>query len=258
MSFDADLNACAALVERGDPLRFRAVMAAPVAARRVLFPLYAFNVEVARAPWVTQEPMIAEMRLQWWRDVCEEIDKGGPVRRHEVAMPLAQVITSEDANLLDELVAARRWDIYKDPFEDAAHFADYLNKTSGHLTWVAARSLGAADETVVRDAAFAAGVATWLRAIPELEAKGRIPLLDGTADGVKTLAADAFARLQKARKSRASVSKAARAALLHVGQAESTLKAAMADPARVADGRLPDVAAQDQLRLAVRSLTGRW
>ena len=35
-------------------------MAAPVAARRVLFPLYAFNVEVARAPWVTQEAMIAE------------------------------------------------------------------------------------------------------------------------------------------------------------------------------------------------------
>ncbi|MDF1726920.1 MAG: phytoene synthase, partial [Sulfitobacter sp.] len=32
MSFDDDLNACAALVERGDPLRFRAAMAAPVAA----------------------------------------------------------------------------------------------------------------------------------------------------------------------------------------------------------------------------------
>jgi 15-cis-phytoene synthase len=258
MSFDADLNACAALVERGDPLRFRAVMAVPVPARRVLFPLYAFNVEVARAPWVTQEPMIAEMRLQWWRDVCEEIAKGGPVRRHEVATPLAQVITPGDADLLDQLVAARRWDIYKDPFEDAAHFADYLNRTSGHLTWVAARSLGAADEAVVRDAAFAAGVATWLRAIPELEAKGRIPLVDGTADGVKALAGEGLERLQNARKSRALISKNARAALLHVGQAETTLKAALANPARVADGQLPDVAAQDQLRLAFRSLTGRW
>jgi len=258
MSFDADLNACASLVERGDPLRFRAVMSVPVAARRVLFPLYAFNVEVARAPWVTQEPMIAEMRLQWWRDVCEEIAKGGPVRRHEVATPLAQVITPGDADLLDQLVAARRWDIYKDPFEDAAHFADYLNRTSGHLTWVAARSLGAADEAVVRDAAFAAGVATWLRAIPELEAKGRIPLVDGTADGVKALAGEGLERLQNARKSRALVSKNARAALLHVGQAETTLKAALANPARVADGQLPDVAAQDQLRLAFRSLTGRW
>ena len=79
MQFDDDLTACAAIVERADPLRFRATMAAPVKARRVLFPLYAFNIEVARAPWVTQEAMIAEMRLQWWRDVCEEIGQGGPV-----------------------------------------------------------------------------------------------------------------------------------------------------------------------------------
>ena len=111
MSFDADLTACAALVERADPWRFRAAMAAPVAARRVLFPLYAFNVEVARAPWVTQEAMIAEMRLQWWRDVCTEIADGQQVRCHEVATPLSEAITAEDAQLLDELVAARRWDI---------------------------------------------------------------------------------------------------------------------------------------------------
>ena len=58
---DADIAACAALVARGDPPRFRAAMAAPVAMRRLLFPLYAFNLEVARAPWVTQEPMIALM-----------------------------------------------------------------------------------------------------------------------------------------------------------------------------------------------------
>ena len=58
------LQACAELVERGDPDRFLATMAAPVALRATLFPLYAFNVEIARAPWVTQEPMIAEMRLQ--------------------------------------------------------------------------------------------------------------------------------------------------------------------------------------------------
>ena len=74
---DDDLNACAALVERGDPVRFRAAMASPMAARRVLFPLYAFNLEVARAPWVTQEPMIARMRLQWWRDALAEIAAGG-------------------------------------------------------------------------------------------------------------------------------------------------------------------------------------
>jgi phytoene/squalene synthetase len=83
------LTACAALVERGDPDRFRAAMAAPPPARNVLFPLYAFNLEVARAPQVASEPLIGEMRLQWWRDALAEIAAGGPVRRHEVTTPLA-------------------------------------------------------------------------------------------------------------------------------------------------------------------------
>ena len=257
MSFDADLTACAALVQRGDPLRFRAAMAAPVAARRVLFPLYAFNIEAARAPWVTQETMIAEMRLQWWRDVCEEITKQGAVRRHEVATPLSQIVTSEQARLLDESAAARRWDIYRDAFDSEGHFARYIDQTSGNLTWVAAQLLGPAEEAVVRDAAFGYGVAMWLRAIPALEAAGRVPLLDGTAAGVKALALRAQDCLALARRSRASVSKPARAALWHVGQADGVLKAAVRDPGAVADGHLPDPALTDR-HLAWRVLTGRW
>ena len=91
------LQACADLVRKGDPDRFLAAMAAPPAARRVLFPLYAFNVEVSRAPWLTSESMIAEMRLQWWRDVLEEIRAGGAVRRHEVVDALVPVLDAEGA-----------------------------------------------------------------------------------------------------------------------------------------------------------------
>ncbi|GAA6175125.1 squalene/phytoene synthase family protein [Sulfitobacter pacificus] len=258
MSFDADVTACAALVERADPWRFRAVMAAPLAARQVLFPLYAFNVEVARAPWVTQEPMIAEMRLQWWRDVCDQIASGDAVRRHEVATPLARVLTPQRAQLLDELVAARRWDIYKDAFEDSAHFARYIDQTAGHLAWVAASSLGQADEQVVRDAAYAIGIAAWLRAIPELEARGRIPLLDGTREGVAFLAKDALSRLAKARAQRSTISRAARPALLHVGPAQAILSAAAKDPGAVIEERLPDPVDGDRFGLAYRAMTGRW
>jgi len=46
MSFDA----CAALVAKGDPDRFLSAMTAPVALRGRLLTLYAFNLEVARAP----------------------------------------------------------------------------------------------------------------------------------------------------------------------------------------------------------------
>ncbi|SFS57338.1 Squalene/phytoene synthase [Sulfitobacter marinus] len=255
MKFNDDLTACAAIVERADPLRFRAAMAAPLAARRVLFPLYAFNIEVARAPWVTQEAMIAEMRLQWWRDVCDEIGKSGAVRRHEVATPLGAVIAADQAHHLDTLVGARRWDIYRDPFEDEAHFDAYIDQTAGSLMWVAASSLGTADEVVVRDAGYGAGVAAWLQAIPQLVEQGRIPLLDGTDAGVSALARKALTRLEKARQSRGKVSAAARPALFSIGASAAVLEAAIETPSRVGSGTLPPL---DRFALSWRALSGRW
>ena len=252
-----DLTACAALVERADPLRFRTAMMAPLVARKTLFPLYAFNVEVARAPWVTQETMIAEMRLQWWRDVCEEIEQGKPPRRHEVSTPLATAITPQDAPLLDVLTAARRWDIYRDPFEDAADFERYIDQTAGNLMWVAARNLGAADEGTVRDAAFAAGIAAWLIAIPALEEQGRVPLLDGTPEAVSALATQALGRLKAARAKRHLIAKPARAALLPATLSEVVLQAAARDPMLVADGKLPDPT-EPRANVSLRLMTGRW
>ena len=255
MEFDADLIACAGIVERADTLRFRATMAAPLEARRVLFPLYAFNIEMARAPWVTQEAMIAEMRLQWWRDVCEEIAKGEPVRRHEVATPLAAAITADDARLLDGLVAARRWDVYRDPFEDAAHFDAYIDQTAGNLMWVAARRLGQADERTVRDTAYGAGVAAWLVAIPRLVELGRVPLLDGTEEGVAKLADQALKRLHRARRNRDRVSKAARPAMFSVAASDRVLQSAIARPSRVREADLPPL---DRFVLSWRAVSGRW
>ncbi|MEP3330394.1 squalene/phytoene synthase family protein [Sedimentitalea sp.] len=250
--------ACAALVQRGDPDRFVAAMAAPIAARRVLFPLYAMNVEVARAPWVTQEAMIAEMRLQWWRDALAEIAAGGVVRRHEVVTPLSEALSPELAALADEMIAVRRWDIYRDPFQDSAHFERYIDQTSGTLMWLAVRTLGAAEERVVRDFSFASGLANWFRAIPELEANRRVPLLDGTADGVRALAKQGLARLTNARKRRSDISNEASAALLAGWQAESILKQAAAHPEYVANGTLGTSEARKRLGLMLRSATGRW
>lgn len=258
MQFDDDLTACAELVQRADPDRFMAAMAAPVAARSLLFPLYALNVEVARAPWVTQEAMIAEMRLQWWRDAVEEIANGSTVRRHQVVTPLARVLSPDLAALLDELIAVRRWDIYRDPFEDTAHFYRYIDRSSGTLMWVAARALGEADEQTVRDVGFATGIANWLRAIPKLVEFKRIPLLDGTPEGVCALAQEALTRLQNAQRKRNTVSSPARPALLGAWQTKVILKQAIADPNRVADGTLGQSEAGKRLSLMVKSATGRW
>ncbi|MBZ8118553.1 squalene/phytoene synthase family protein [Roseovarius sp. LXJ103] len=253
-----DLRACADIVRRGDPERFAAAMAAPVAARAVLFPVYAFNVEVARAPWLTAEPMIAEMRLQWWREALEEIGVGGPVRRHEVTTPLAGVLDAEGVALLDALIAARRWDIYKDPFEDAAHFEQYLTRTSGHLMLAAARALGGVDEAAVLDVGYASGLANYLRAIPALEAAGRVPLLDGRPQGLRDLAQNGLARLGKGRAARKSVPKPAAPALYAAWLAGPVLRRAAAHPALVGQGALDPAPAAARLRLMGVAMTGRW
>lgn len=235
MPFDSDLTACAALVQKADPDRFRAAMAAPVAARPVLFALYAFNVEVARAPWVTQEAMIAEMRLQWWRDALEEIAKDGIVRRHEVVTPLAHALDADAARALDRLVAARRWDIYRDPFEDADHFNAYLADTSGALMWAAAQALGAGPqaETQVRAFGTATGLARFLQAVPELEAQKRVPLVDGRAEAVADLCKAALASLPK-RAALRRVAGSGAPALTEGFLTQAILKQAARDPGRVA------------------------
>lgn len=230
------LRACAEIVRRADSDRFLAAMAAPSEARAVLFPIYAFNVEISRAPWLTGEAAIAEMRLQWWRDALEEIAAGGPVRRHEVTDPLSEMLDAEGAALLDRLIQARRWDIYRDPFENLEHFDEYLEATAGNQSWVAARAHGVAEgESALRDVAWAGGLANWFRAVPELAARGRQPLPDVRPEAVGELAGKGLAKLRRGWE---RLPQRARPALLWTWRARAFLSQARRDPARVCAGGL--------------------
>jgi phytoene/squalene synthetase len=256
MSFES----CAALVERADPDRFAALMSAPVAVRRVCFPLYAFNIEVSRAPWVTKEPMIAEMRLQWWRDALEEIGQGRG-RRHAVVDALGPVLDSRAADDLDALVAARRWDVYTDAFEDMAAFDGYIEDTSGLLLWTAVRLCGQVSEETRTDVlryGFGVGVANWLRAIPQLQDRGRIPLVDGTPQGARDLAERALSDMKHAKSNLKHVSAPARAVLRSGWRAEATLRAARDIPERVIEGQLDESPFARKLRLMMLSARGAF
>ncbi|WP_136637482.1 squalene/phytoene synthase family protein [Pseudooceanicola onchidii] len=256
MSDPLDFTACAALVEKGDPVRFRCTMAAPVAARPVLFPLYAFNLEVARAPWVTQEPMIARMRLQWWRDALEEIAAGGLIRRHEVVTPLALAIRAEDARVLDRLIAARERDVDGEAFADEAAFWAYLEATSGGLIEVAARRLGGG-ETLAMAAGRALGVANWLMAVPALDRAGRQPLAGLDAAMAAQLADKGLAALREVRAGWSGVPASARAAFYPLAGIGGVLRRAVSDPQRVMEDRLEPGQFAARVRLALTAGTGR-
>ncbi len=229
------LQAMADIVAKGDPDRFDACMAAPVAARAVLFPIYAFNVEVSRATWAVSEPMIGEMRLQWLQDALDDIANGKAARKHEVITSLADVLDSEGAQILDQLVRARRRDLHSKPFGDVRQFQEYLDATGGTLMWVAARAIGGEDEAGYRTLGRVSGLANFLLAVPRLTARVGGPLPDDGPENVRTLARDALAELRSLR-----LPKAGCAASLAAWRAGTILRRAAVDPDRVLNGTLPE------------------
>jgi phytoene synthase len=182
--------------------------------------------------------MIAEMRLQWWRDAVEEIGEGGKVRSHEVTQPLCELIRSKEipVTLLDQMIQGRRWDIYKDPFENQDHFDEYIDQTSGNLMWASTLALGGKPEFEegVRSLAYGSGVASLLQAAAELESRGRIPLVNGTKSGIKSLSKQALARVYSCTQKGRDFAPALWPGYL----AKPLLRQAIENPERVADGLL--------------------
>lgn len=250
------LGPLAELVERGDPDRFLAAMAAPPKARAVLLALYAVNIEVARAPWASQEPLIARMRLQWWRDALDSIEAGKPVQGGEAATALAS-LPNLDLAALRGIIDAREWDIEPGEFADEAEFASHIDATAGNLMWAAAKTLGAtADlEPAMRDIAYASGVARWLQAVPALKAAGLEPLVDEGDAAIQRLAKDALAKLRSRRGVGLGIGVlAAREAW----RAPAILKLATKEPERVLSGRLTTSEFRRRGSLLTRVWLGRW
>ena len=249
------LAACAERVEQGDPDRFLAAMTAPSQARARLFPLYAFNLEVARAPWVSAEPMIGQMRLQFWRDTLEEIGQGAPARAHEVAEPLTEVLreTGVAPALLDAVVGARWADLERAPMVEAGPLRDYLAGTAGNLMWASVQVLGGgADvEAPARAVGLAQGLAAWLMAVPELEARGWQAL----PQDIEGLLSEAISGLRSARKHRFGP---AVPALRAAWRAQAVLERAKTRPEAVRGGGLGGSEFARRGSLLTKSLSGRW
>jgi len=253
----ADINACAELVQKGDPDRFLAVMSVKPEQRAPLFVLYAFNLEVARAAWASQEAMVGQMRLQFWRDIVAQADENGSARYHEVGRPLAALIREKqlDTDALDQMITARWWDLNKDGFDTPDAFRAHIEVTSGNLMWLTAQALGAgdADRTLAQTWGYAQGLAAWFQAVPELEKRGCRPLYDGRPTAIAELAQAALTDLKTAKPPRAPWTMALRTAW----QAEPLLKLAAKEPQRVADGTLALSEFHKKRRLFIKTMTGQ-
>ncbi|MBV1862977.1 MAG: squalene/phytoene synthase family protein [Rhodobacteraceae bacterium] len=257
-----DEQNCAELLRTQDPERFLAAMTAPLAQRGALMVVYAFNLEVARAPWASKEEMLAEMRLQWWLDQVGETYDGGKVSPHMVMTPLGELVRRHGLprEVLEAMITARRWEIYREPHADMAAFERFIDNTAGGVLQMAVRVLGQGgdlpDAKVLAAHGFGRGVAAWLRAVPALEQYSRVPLLDRSEDAMRVLAKRALHASQNVRPILRRSDKCYLPALRSGWTAPVILRKAMAEPSRVLQGGLVPSGASARLSLMWKTMVG--
>jgi NADH dehydrogenase [ubiquinone] 1 alpha subcomplex assembly factor 6 len=178
-SAEADgLSPVAALVRRHDRDRFQTALFAPVARREALFALYAFNYEIARVRESITEPMLGQMRLQWWRENIAAAFERAPARHHPVVEALAAAIRdlALSREHFDRMIDAREADLANEPPATLAALEDYGEVTSTRLVYLALEALEVRDP-IADEAAYHIGIAYalagLLRAMPFHARAGR-------------------------------------------------------------------------------------
>jgi phytoene synthase len=170
---------CQQLVRAADKDRFLATLFAPAAHRPALFALYAFNLEVARLRDAVQQPLAGEIRLQWWRDVLAG-ERQEEARANPVAAALLDVLARYPlpADALDQIAAARIFDLYDEPMATLDALEHYARQTSALLMHLAARILGGDVAPEALRFAAPAGIAValtgLLRGFPRHAARGQL------------------------------------------------------------------------------------
>lgn len=135
---------CAALVRRCDYDRFLTALCAPAPARQHLFALYAFNVEVARIRELARDPLLGEIRLQWWRETIASAYSEGAPPAHPVAQALSATIRACHLRRapVEALIDARARDLDDAPHARLEDLESYADATSAGLMRLALGVLG--------------------------------------------------------------------------------------------------------------------
>lgn len=129
-----------------DPDRVRAARLAGEDMRDQLLVLYAFHAELAKIPERVSEPIMGQIRYQWWRDCLDEIYSGRDVRAHEVSEPLSTFVAQTKISRfsLERIITGRERDLDPRPFASLSDAINYADATSGALL-KAAMTIGGSD-----------------------------------------------------------------------------------------------------------------
>ena len=172
------LSPVAALVRRHDRDRYQTALFAPVNRREALFALYAFNYEIARVREAVTQPMLGQIRLQWWREAVAAAYAGAQPRYHVVAEPLAAVIRDfvPAREHLERIIDTRERDLADEPPATLLALEDYAEGTSATLLYLVLEVLGVTEPSAaaaVREVGIGYALTGLLRAMPFYARTGR-------------------------------------------------------------------------------------
>lgn len=141
--------------------RYLAALFLPSKSRSAIFALFAFDAEICNIPNLVKEPMMGEIRLQWWRELIAG-KRAGEAEGHPVAAPLLAAIKQYKLPLtaFDNYLQARVFDLYNDPMPDTGTFEGYAGETASTMFQLATIVIdGEGDSHSVAQTAGHAGVA---------------------------------------------------------------------------------------------------
>ena len=240
---------CANLVRAHDFPRYASTLFLPSVHRRPMLAIHAFNVEISRIRDQVSQPMLGEIRLQWWDDAVTGI-YAGTTPDHPVLQLLAYAIAAGDLPLhaFHNMIEARKTDLYDDPMPSLTDLEGYLGETAAALIQLAALVLAGEEAlktaTVSGYAGVAMGIVGLMRSLPQARARGQcmIPIdllarrdltagdvLAGRADAAMAVLLAEFRhvaenRLAEARAAQAEVPLAALPAFLPASLADTYLR----------------------------------
>lgn len=189
---------CLGLLKQGDPDRYLACLFSPDQHRWAVAALYAFNLEILRTTEIVSDPMIGEIRLQWWRDVLHG-KRGAEALSHPVAAPLMAILERYRLPIkpFENLIDARLFDLYHDPMGTLSDLEGYCGETASVLFRLACVILADGGPIGNPDLAGHAGVAYGLNGIlkniPWHTARGQIFLPSDILETHKATLSDIIA-----------------------------------------------------------------
>lgn len=173
--------------------RYLTALLAPRSVRSDLIALAAFAGEVGRIPVFASEPMIGQIRLQWWRDAVAAMDRPGQATGHPIADALSSAVQRHalQTSKLVSAIDAQSDRLEPTPFATTTMLLANIDQTDGGyftLAWQIlgsgrahdgnrqSRELPITPPSWLASAARAYGLARTMVELPVLLANGHVPL----------------------------------------------------------------------------------